>query len=308
MYGFLAQAPRHLARALVLVAALAGAARAEARRVFLWYADGGPLPPTMPALCTQAPPRYQCTFAGGTLADCRAAVQGWLDRWYADFDLVFTYQPPAEGPYDTVIIASEASWCFGDATTTSRSLEPKCPGVPSGSLVVFQCGADARKCASIIAQEQAHLLGLEHTSSPTDVMNASFPPDHDGFENREVPTTSTECRRVQSSYQLMLERLGPWPGGAKPAPLPASAPPGDAGATPEPTPPDAGAPALRPASSGGGCAVVADPPAGAALVWLALAALTGKTARQCCSGRSRRRCGATASRRCSGGSSRTRAS
>ena len=208
---------------LVLVLAAAGPAKASPpRRVFLWYADGSPPPPTSPPLCHQTPPRYRCSFAD-TPEACRQAVQVWLDRWYADFDLVFTYQRPDEGDHDTIIVASEASWCLGDERTTSRSPAPTCDGVPKGAVAVFQCGSDARRCASIIAQEQAHLVGLGHTSSVTDVMNSSFPSAHDGFEDLDNSTTSLPCRRIQNSYRLMLERLGPWPGGPKPSPEPPSA-------------------------------------------------------------------------------------
>ena len=196
----------------------ATARAAEPRQVFLWFADGGPVPASVPATCGGTPPpAYRCTFAPNLL-ECRAAIYDWLDRWYADFNVVFTYWPPRSGPFDTIVISHEGAWCFSDARTTSRSPLPTCMSVESGWVVVFQCGEDPRRCASIIAQEQAHLVGLAHTPSNTDIMNDAFLPDHDGFEDAENPVAGVQCRRPQNSYRLMLERLGPWPGGPKPRP------------------------------------------------------------------------------------------
>lgn len=228
-----------LARALLVVGLLLGAAGdtaaevAEPRRVFLWFPDGGPLPPNTPKICGgNSPPAYSCTFAP-TIAECRSEIQRWLDRWYADFNLVFTYQQPSSGPFDTIIVSHEGAWCFADPRTTSQSPLPTCMPVESGWVATFQCGADARRCASIIAQEQAHLVGLNHTPSTTDVMNDLFLPDHDGFEDADNPVSGTQCRRPQNSYRLMLERLGPWPGGAKPAPEQPGEIPADGGAEPD---------------------------------------------------------------------------
>ena len=61
-------------------------------------------------------------------------------------------------------------------------------------------------------------------------MNEEFSPSHDGFEDRNNAVSNVKCRRPQNSYQLMLERLGPWAGGAKPAPQEAAPAISDAGA------------------------------------------------------------------------------
>ncbi len=216
---------------------------AEPRRIWLWFADGGPVPMTSPAICAygMSPPAYACTFASSPAA-CRLAIQAWLDKWYADFNVVFTYQRPTSGPHDTIIVAAEGAWCLADDRTTSQSPLPTCEVADSGALVVFQCRDDARKCASIIAQEQAHIVGLEHTPSPTDVMNPAFPPDHDGFEDRDNPVTNVKCRRPQNSYRLMLERLGAWPGGPKPSPEAPPASPADAASGDGEAPADADEP------------------------------------------------------------------
>lgn len=223
--------------ALAIWASLAGAAREghAARRIFVWFADGGLPPRATPKSCGTPPP-FRCN-QGPTVDDCRRPIQALLDRWYADFDVVFTYTPPAvdAGPVDTVIVASEGAWCGADARTASRSPLPTCADMGSGVVMIFHCGDDAKKCATLIAKEQGHLVGLQHTGSPTDVMNELAGIEHDGFEDRENLSAAPRCGSRQNSYQLMRTRLGAWPAGM-PKPDPGVPPPpnlpglGDAGA------------------------------------------------------------------------------
>jgi hypothetical protein len=166
-------------------------------------------------LCAASPPRLQCPFSP-SLPSCRAEVQTFLDRWYADFNVVFTYQRPAAGNYDTIIVTGDGAWCFVDPSAISFSPEPTCSDVGGGPVVLFKCDS-AKACASLVAKEQAHNVGLSHTLSPTDVMNGAATA-HDGFEDRDNAVSDGKCRVRQNSYRLMLERLGPWPGGPKPSP------------------------------------------------------------------------------------------
>jgi hypothetical protein len=173
---------------------------------------------------------------------------------------VFSYTPPASGPFDTVVVTSNGRWCGLDDNIDSRGPMPECMdrgGQPDTAVTIFQCGSDPRRCATLIAKEQAHIVGLQHTFSLTDVMNEFYSPDHDGFEDRENMATSIRCGRLQNSYRVMLERLGPWSGGAKPAPGPA--PPVPLPGTPDAGPRPDGAPAAdAPGPSragGGGCAI-----------------------------------------------------
>jgi hypothetical protein len=233
---------------LLIVAALVAWQRpaAATRQIFVWFADGGLAPRSVAKICSGRPPAYQCPL-GPTVDACRAPLQALLDRWYADFDVVFTYAPPtsepgadAAGPaYDTVVIASDGAWCGADPRTVSRSPLPGCtdPGA-GGAVAIFSCGADTKKCATLITKEHGHLVGLHHTGSPTDVMNELGATDHDGFEDRDNLSATPRCGRLQNSYRLMLERLGAWAGGTKPGPgepLPPNFPGGrDAVSPPDP--------------------------------------------------------------------------
>ncbi|HEY0712970.1 MAG TPA: hypothetical protein VGF45_09875 [Polyangia bacterium] len=218
---------RALSSLLVFLGAWLGASGgAEAsRRVFLWFADGGVPPTAVGEICLGGrPPPFRCV--AGPVDTCRQEILGWLDRWYADADVLFTFAEPTEGPFDTVALTSDGAWCDADARTVSRSPLPLCTAVPRGSIAIFRCGEDAKACATLVAKEQAHLLGLQHTGSANDVMNEYGGTLHDGFEDRDNPLTSARCGRQQNSLRLLLERAGRWPGGPKPPPaLPMAAPP-----------------------------------------------------------------------------------
>jgi hypothetical protein len=219
---------RRLFVATIVVAALTrGGVAAASRRVFVWFADGGPAPPSVREICFGSPPAFRCSF--GTFDSCRKQIQAFLDRWYADFDVVFTYVPPNDGaPFDTIVVASEGAWCGADERTVSRSPLPACTAMPRGAVAVFRCD-DAKLCATTMAKEHAHILGLQHTGSSTDVMYEIVGPDHDGFEDKLNRSGAPRCGGNQNSYRLMLERAGQWAGGPKP----------DPGLTPDPMAPEA---------------------------------------------------------------------
>ena len=70
----------------------------------------------------------------------------------------------------------------------------------------------------IIAQEQAHLVGLEHTNNPHDIMYPTISTDTMGFVDGDSPVTGDRCdRETQNSYRMMKKALGEWPGGPKPS-------------------------------------------------------------------------------------------
>jgi hypothetical protein len=204
---------------------LGGVQAAQAsRRVFLWFADGAVPPKGVGEICLGGrPPAFRC--AAGPVDTCRREILTLLDRWYADADVVFTFVEPSEGAFDTVALTSDGAWCDADTRTVSRSPLPLCTVVPRGSIAIFRCGEDAKACATLVAKEQAHLLGLQHSTSVTDVMNELGGTLHDGFEDRDNALTSARCGRQQNSFQLLLERAGRWPGGPKPDPgVPVRAP------------------------------------------------------------------------------------
>jgi hypothetical protein len=229
---------------VALAALLSRQALAQTRVVYLWYADGGPLP--VNTTCAAAPPAYRCDFAP-TPEGCKREILRYLDAWYADLDLVFTHSKPP-GDYDTVVITTDGAWCGAGPQNLGRGqLGPQCQTLPTGYAIAYQCGTDAKRCATIIAQEQAHLVGLEHTVSEHDVMNVNFFTTHDGFEDAVNPVINPECQREQNSYLKMKERLGPWVGGLKPGPYDREV---DGGA--DAAPDGADAPGNADAAAGGG--------------------------------------------------------
>ena len=162
--------------------------RDEPKRIVLWYADGGPAP-VRGAPCGRAkPPAYSCEF-GRTPRDCARQVQVFLDRWYADFNVTFTYEKPTRGRFYTVVVTSAGTtWCGADFPPGVAGVAPvrsDCGDKRSGVAYAFVCGKDAKSCASVIAQEQAHLVGLQHTQSVVDVMCPIAVAEVSGFEDRE---------------------------------------------------------------------------------------------------------------------------
>jgi hypothetical protein len=189
--------------------------------VYIWYADGSPAP-SESACAGKLPPAYSCTF-GVDIDDCKHQVQAYLDDWYADLNVVFTYNKPTSGQFFTVIVtALGGDWCNPGYDQRVGGVAPiSCERIlDDGTCYAFQCGHDSKTCATIISQEQAHLVGLEHTSSPTDAMYVYVSSTSDGFEDKENPVANSVCNRItQNSFQAMRDRLGLWPGGMKPDPF-----------------------------------------------------------------------------------------
>lgn len=181
--------------------------------IYLWYADGGPAPTDSRPCMGQMPPAYTCRF-GPNLDDCKRQVQRWLDEWYKDYNVVFTLKRPTSVHY-TAIITSSGAWC-NQGPTVGGVAPINCTNLEGFTSFAFLCGINAKACAAIVAQEQAHTVGLTHSTSRADIMYPSVQAEVAGFENRENPVSGGLCRKTQNSYQMMLERLGPWPGGPKP--------------------------------------------------------------------------------------------
>ena len=187
--------------------------------VYLDYADGSPTPNIAPNACQGTPPKFVCQF-GSSLKDCQKQVQAYLDKWYADFNVVFTLTRPTSGPYYTEVVSSGGgAWC--QASSNTAGIAPfYCKDLNGGVAYAFMGGQNAKDTAIIIAQEQAHLVGLEHTKSTHDVMDPTICPNCDGFEDTTNQIDGDRCGwSTQNSYQRMLNQLGPWPGGVKPTPF-----------------------------------------------------------------------------------------
>jgi len=199
----------------------AGAAKASTpapKVIYLVYADGKTaMPPLNYNACGGLAPKFTCTFAP-TLLECQQQIQAYLDRWYADFNVIFTLTKPTSGTYYTEVVSSGGgAWCNVDASVAG--VAPfLCKDLRGGVAYTLDGGKSAHDTAVIIAQEQAHLLGLEHVSSDADIMYPYICRNCDGFQNKSVAVTGDRCdRQTQNSYQMMIDSLGAWPGGPKPS-------------------------------------------------------------------------------------------
>lgn len=189
------------------------------RVFYLNYADGHSSSHASPNPCQKTPPKFVCEFAP-TAEECQRQIQAYLDDWYADFNIVFTLTRPTSGAYYTEIVSSGGGdWC--DAATNVAGIAPfLCDDLQGGVAYTFLGGKSAKETAIIIAQEQAHLVGLEHTLSTKDIMDPTICPNCDGFENVSNKIQNDHCNRAkQNSYEMMRQRLGAWSGGVKPTPF-----------------------------------------------------------------------------------------
>lgn len=197
------------------------AADDAAPRVFyLFYADGtSPQPGTGRKICSGTPPAYTCSFGGAEgVEGCKKKNQVYLDRWYKDFNLIFTLEKPTSGKFYTEIITKDGAWCgMGGGI---GGVAPFSGGDMNGGICyAFLCGGGAKTCAVIVAQEHAHLVGLQHTNSTKDLLYPSVCSACDGFEDKV--NTLSGGGGTQNSYQMMKTRLGPWDpaAGEKPSPF-----------------------------------------------------------------------------------------
>jgi len=198
--------------------ALSGGSGTSQPRVFyLDYADGSPLPKTDINACKGTPPRFQCRF-GASVADCQRQIQSYLDKWFADFNVVFTFTRPSSGKFYTEVISSGGgAWCGVDDKVAGVS-PFLCKDLQGGVAYTFLGGNDAKQTAIIIAQEGAHLMGLEHTRSNRDLMYPTICTNCDGFVNEDLGVDGDRCdRTTQNSYEMIKGTIGAWPGGPKPS-------------------------------------------------------------------------------------------
>jgi hypothetical protein len=146
-----------------------------------------------------------------------------MPHWNAQYGqcvrVVTLTQPTSGAFYSEVVSSGGGAWCQASAMTAG--IAPfYCKDLGGGVAYTFMGGQNAKDTAIIIAQEQAHLVGLEHTKSTHDVMDPTICPDCDGFEDVDNQIDGDRCGWAsQNSYQRMLSTLGPWPGGVKPTPF-----------------------------------------------------------------------------------------
>ena len=229
-----------IATLLCASAASAGRPAGKPATLWLWYPEEGNTANTEigPYCSAMRPTPYQCTF-GPTVDDCKRQVQAYLDVWYADFNLVITFDRPKTTDYYLIVVTNDGSWCPHDQTEGEVAglayQSPTCEDVTGFAGYALECGYSAHDCATVIAHEHGHMVGLEHTDSIMDIMNRRVQPTAKGFEDFDNSVYPPEdfCELgTQNSYQRMLAALGPWPGGAKPSPSPSALDAGVADARP----------------------------------------------------------------------------
>jgi hypothetical protein len=185
----------------------------ETHLVYLQYADGQTEIPNGGTCNGEAiPPPFAC--GDGATVDCQLATHAILDAWFAEFDVAFTLQPPAAGPFQTVVVTDDGSWC-GKPAGVAGSSRFDCTDQREGVAYALRCGGSALSCAKIIAHEYGHIVGLEHVMSAAGIMNPGLCGDAcAGFEDQDHPLEggNSLCGAAtsQNSHQLLLERLGTW--------------------------------------------------------------------------------------------------
>jgi hypothetical protein len=189
----------------------------QPRVFYLDYADGSALPKTDVNACKGTPPKFTCKF-GASLEDCQKQVQAYLDKWFADFNVVFTFTRPTSGKFYTEVVSSGGgAWCGVDDKVAG--VAPfLCKDLQGGVAYTFLGGNDAKQTAIIIAQEGAHLMGLEHTKSNRDLMYPTICTNCNGFVDEDLAVDGDRCdRTTQNSYEMIKKTIGAWPGGPKPS-------------------------------------------------------------------------------------------
>lgn len=150
-----------------------------------------------------------------------------INEAFLAYDILVTSTRPAAGPYTMVMIGGSPDLF---------QMEPRVAGVAYMDCddllqanVVFAFPAplngNLQGLYSTIAQEAGHALGLQHSSDPTDLMYPRVDVAQRTFQDRASTVASPRyCRQeTQNSHRLLLELVGPWPGGDKPVEGPVSA-------------------------------------------------------------------------------------
>jgi hypothetical protein len=134
------------------------------------------------------------------------------------------FDRPRAGFYYTSVITNGNSWCkqpgIAGRPRAGGVARPTCDdALATGGDAIsyaFDCGRDPHRCATVIAQEHAHTVGLVHSGSPTDLLYpVGCSRSECRFEDRDTPVLVLQgpegaCgRSTQNSYRMMLDRLGP---------------------------------------------------------------------------------------------------
>lgn len=174
-----------------------------ARVVWLAWADGEPLTRVGADPCARwTPPRASAS------ADQRDAVEAQVNAWFAPFGITFTYVRPAA--VDSMVVVTDSNdWCM--TAPNIGGIAPFSGRPISGTAYAFVGTWGVNELAQTIAQEYAHMLGLEHSTLDGDAMYPVLAGDCQGFLDQDAPVGLPDLvyRGHQNSHAMLLAALGP---------------------------------------------------------------------------------------------------
>jgi hypothetical protein len=146
-------------------------------------------------------------------------IESCLRQRFATFDIDFTTERPAAGPYVMAVFGGTgAALGFGAEIKGTAPIDSVgCKTSPSAVAFVFsaQLGASPELHCEIAAQEIAHAFSADHVMLAEDAMSYVSAGTAKTFRDAAAPCgefSERACvcgRPSQNSYQLLLERLGP---------------------------------------------------------------------------------------------------
>jgi len=185
------------------VASASNKAAAYGLKLRLWFADGTSVAPRGICGDNARPPAVDCE------AECQRGVMSILQRWYQPLGIEVGLWRPEDADVHVVVVTDGGRWC--GHTPNTRGIAPiqaDCSPVRAGTAYAFVCSESALACATVIAQEHAHLLGVEHTSDPEDVMYPHASTRTVGFLDRDVPVVNSQCgRSTQNSSKALAAAI-----------------------------------------------------------------------------------------------------
>jgi hypothetical protein len=154
-------------------------------------------------------PRWEGARVCGGRQRCADAVVASVRHLWSAYAVTFlTTRPPAGTTYAMVVIAPPTQACsYGH-----RGIAPLDCGAhhPRDVAVVSDCYKDPSTCASLIAHELGHTLGLVHSADARDVMFDGPSDPAQSFRDAESPTVDGDCAlATQNAHRTLMDRLGP---------------------------------------------------------------------------------------------------